>query len=561
VRQFPFRPSGRQELLDAHHPLRALERLIDDFASADGLDCRRTATLRREILARAGDLGLLTESGALTDSGALAGSEDEALARLDAWLCDVKDLQLRCGLHVFGRPAPGRDALLGAMLEAVTPADTALLAAPLGPPLAAELAGRLDASPAAESAALLTGLDGGFVAAGPAGAPTRGRPDVLPTGRNLCAIDPRTVPTRGAMQLATRLAATLLDRHRQEQGDWLRSLVVDLWGSTSLRTGGEDLGLAFVLMGVEPLWDEASGRVRGVAVLPQAMLDRPRVDVTLRVSGLFRDLFADQMRLFDEAVRLVAAREGEDPALNPLAASGELRPLRLFGPPPGAYGAGEAAFDLSRTGEALGRDYLAASRQAYAGSEAAEDAEAGEEAGAGEGTFAGRVAASQALVHLQDHAETDLLDSPDYALHEGGFAAAATLLDGCPVIYHADSSRPERLVLRTAGGEIRRVVRGRLANPAWIATMRPHGYRGAAEIARGLSVLDAWARTLPERFDAQYGLVFAATLGCEQTDSFLRQANPEAWSRMRQVFAAAREAGRWHPASNSVILLLDRPTP
>ncbi len=499
----------------AHGEAAVLERLIDEYAAADGLDRRRTGLLRREILERAETAGLLAESGVPRDA-----AEDDALARLDAYLCDVKDLQLRDGLHVYGRPPrPGRT------LDALGRSNPAVGAA-------------LDASPAAERAALLAALDGRFVAPGPAGAPTRGRADVLPTGRNLATIDPRGVPTRSAMTLAERAAAELLRRHLQDHGEWPRSLVIDVWGSASMRTGGEDLALAFVLLGARPVWDEGSARVSGFEVLPIALLDRPRVDVTLRISGLFRDAFPGQVALFDSLVRAVAGRE-EAGDWNPLAAAAQglagdaLRraTTRVFGAPAGQYGAG------------LSSDaYLAASAGAYGqGLEGAPDP-------AG---LAARVGGADAFVHAQDHAEIDLLDSTEHAAHEGGFAAAAAALGGAPALYHLDTSRPDAPRARSVAEEVARVVRGRAANPRWIAGMMRHGYRGAAEIARGIEALHGFASLLPARFDAQFDLLFDATLGTPDVDAFLRAANPDARAALASRFADAQSAGLWHPRRNS----------
>ncbi len=501
----PLSPAG------PHGAAPDLERLIDEYAAADGLDRRRAATLRASILEGAEAAGLLAESGVGRDA-----APDEALARLDAYLCDVKDLRIRDGLHVFGQPPADRPAVLDSMGEAAAAA--------------------LDASPAAERAALLTALDGRFVPPGPAGAPTRGRLDVLPTGRNLATIDPRGVPTRAALALAGRAADALLRRHLQEHGDWPRALVLDLWGSAAMRTGGEDLALAFVLLGARPLWDDGSARVSGFEILPLALLDRPRIDVTLRVSGLFRDAFAAQVALFDSLVRAVAGRD-EAADWNPLAAAArdaaDLRraTVRVYGAPAGQYGAGDAT----------GAGWFAASAGAYGqGLDGAPDP-------AG---LAARVAAADAFVHAQDHAETDLLDSPDWAAHEGGFARAAAALGAAPALYHLDTSEPDAPRPRLVAEEVVRVVRGRAANPAWIAGMVRHGRRGAAEIARPLAALDAYARTLPHRFDAQFELLYAATLGDPAVDAFLRRANPEARADMAARFAAAQAAGLWHPRRN-----------
>jgi cobaltochelatase CobN len=520
-----------------------IERLIDDYAAADGLDARRTSLLRREILQRAEATGLLAESG--VDQ---VDDESDALARLDAYLCDVKDLQIRDGLHIFGRPPSpsAREALQAAICAAAPQSDPT------------NISQALDASAAAERAALIAALDGRFVAPGPAGAPSRGRPDVLPTGRNLYAIDPRAVPTRAAMTLARRAAQALLQRHLEDQGEWPRRLVLDLWGGPTLRTGGEDLALALILMGVEPVWDQGSNRVTGVEVLPMAVLDRPRVDVTLRMSGLFRDAFETQIALFDLAVRSVAALDEPDED-NPLAQAargleGEaLRgaTARIYGPAPSAYGAGVedmAARTHALERAALGASYLAAGGYAYGfGLDGRRDAEG----------FAARVGGADALVHAQDHAEVDVLDGLDFVASEGGFAAAAQGLGAAPALHHLDTSKPEAPKVRALAEEVARVVRGRAANPLWIAGMMRHGYRGAAEIARTVEALHGFAATLPQRFDPQFDLLFAATLADPDVDAFLESANPDARRALAARLAAVRDQDLWRSRRNDVAAVLE----
>ena len=528
----PLRPAGLQgESVE-------LERLIDEYAAADGLDRRRAGLLRRAILDQAGVSGLLAESGAATDD-----ADDEALARLDAYLCDVKDLRIRDGLHVFG-VAPrteSRAALLHCLTEACPD---------LSP---TELSDRLDRSPDAEMVALLAALDGRFVPPGPSGAPTAGRADVLPTGRNLTTLDPRTMPTRAAVTLAERAAADLLRRHRQERGEWLGSIVIDLWGSAAMRTGGADLALALVLMGARPTWDDGSARVSGIEILPLAVLDRPRVDVTLRISGLFRDAFEAQIALFDSAVRALAARD-EAADWNPLAeacrglAGPTLRTAsaRVFGAAPGAYGAGIADRLASGTGTdraELGAAYLAASSAAFG---------LGLEGDALPRAFADLVAGADAFLHQQDHREIDLLEGSEHAAHEGGFAAAAASLGASPAMYHADISRPGAPRTATLAEEIARVTRGRAANPEWIAGMMRHGYRGAAEIARGVEGLCAFAATLPDRFDRQFDLLFDATLADPEVDAFLCRENPAARADMAARFAEALQRNHWRPRRNDL---------
>ena len=481
-----------------HGTTRELERLLEEYAAADGLDRRRTTALRRTILRRAAEAGLLAES----DAAAPDLSDDDRLARLDAYLCDLKELQLRDGLHVFGEVAP----------------NPAPLAAALRHPRALAL---LHRSAAAERAALLSALDGRFVPPGPAGAPTRNHTDVLPTGRNLSSLDPRSVPTRSALALAEKSAAALLRRHMQDHGEPLRTLVVDMWGSAGLRTGGEDLALALLLMGVHPCWDDGSSRVSGFEVLPLAVLGHPRVDVTLRVSGLFRDVFAAQLELFAAAVRAVAGRD-EAPDWNPLAGAADTR--RVFGPPGGSYGAGDGTAEgwLASSAEPAARPALEA-----------------------------RVAAADAFLHVQDTREHDLLEGPGWAEHEGGFAAAARALGAIPALYHADTAGADPRI-RTVSEEVVRVVRGRAANPAWTGGMRRHGYRGAAEIARTVHGLCAFAAALPTRLDPQFDLLWDATLGDPATEAFLRAANPDAHADIAARFAAARDAGQWHPRRNSL---------
>lgn len=518
-------------------PLTELERLIDEYAEADGLDKRRGTLLRRQILDRAADLGVLAEASphfngnAARDSGA---DEAEALARLDAYLCDVKDLQIRDGLHVFGCTPPKRGELVDMLAQSahVTPQ---------------EVATRLDACPQAERLALLAALDGHFIPPGPSGAPTRGRLDVLPTGRNLTTTDPRMVPTRAALLLAHRTAELLLSRHMQEEGESLRHLVLDLWGSATLRTGGEDMALAFLLMGVQPRWDATSGRVSGFEIVPLTVLDRPRVDVTLRISGLFRDAFPGLIDLFDQAARAVAARE-EEADWNPLTLDPETS--RIFGAAPGAYGTGiEASLASGEWADrnALGQLYLEGSQWSYGGGR--DGVQAGDD-------LARRLGRAEIVLHMQDHAETDVLESADTAAHEGGLGAAAASLGNDPLLLHGDTSQPDTPKLRDMAQEVARVTRGRLANPHWIAGMMRHGYRGAAEMARGVSALEAYAATLPARLDRQIDLAFAALLENEDCAAFLQANNPEALADMRRRFAALIARGLWQPRSNAVARLL-----
>jgi cobaltochelatase CobN len=488
---------------------RELERLVDEYAQADGLDRRRRDRLARLVVETARESGLAGEAGV----GA-ADDPEAALVRIDAWLCDLKDFAIKDGLHVYGRAAAG-DAP-----ERVASAE-------------------------AERAALVAALDGRHVAPGPAGAPGRGRTDVLPTGRNLYAADPRTLPTPTAFALGRAAADEVLRRHLQEHGDWPRSLVIDLWGSASLRTGGEAIAQGLALMGCRPVWDAGTARVTGVEVLPPAAVGRPRIDVTWRISGLFRDMFASQIALIDAAVAAVAARE-ESAAENPLVAAGP-RPRRIFGGAPGTYGAGPeerlASGDWEERDE-LGRAYLDGGAFAFGGAEGE-----GERA---EGAFAERVAAAELLVHAHDDPGRDLLEGSADVAFVGGFAAAVAALGGRADFVVLDTTDPARPRARSLREAVTRVVRARALNPRFVAGQMRHGPAGAAQLAETVDRLVGFAETTEAVSEALIEAVHAAYVGDPAVRAFLLAENPAAARAIAERFAAARRRGLWHPRRNAV---------
>jgi cobaltochelatase CobN len=391
---------------------------------------------------------------------------------------------------------------------------------------------------------LLAALDGRFVAPGPAGAPARGRLDVLPTGRNLFSVDPRAVPTRMAWEIGRRTAEAVVARYAQDHGEWPRRIVLDLWGSATMRTGGDDIAQAFALLGVRPIWDHASNRVAGFETLPLAMVGRARVDVTLRISGLFRDVFPTQIALLHQAIQDVAARE-ESSEDNPLAAHAGAPLLRIFGAAPGRYGVGLTAMLAGGDWdgrEALAAAYLDATNTAYDGAGEGHEARA---------AFERNVAAADAFVHAQDMPGQDVLDSDAFAEHEGGFAAAAELLGGRPELYHVDVTRPDSSLVRPLAQEIARVLRARAINPRWIAGQMRHGHRGAAEIAETLDNLFAYAALTDAAPSRHFDLLFDATCGEERVRAFLIAANPQAARGMADKFEEARRRGFWVSRRNS----------
>ncbi|HEV2301454.1 MAG TPA: cobaltochelatase subunit CobN [Stellaceae bacterium] len=581
--------------------LAELERLIDEFSEARRQDPRRVEPLAAAIIERARTAGIDRDCG-------IADGEDReaALSKLDGFLCELKELQIRDGLHVFGTSPDGArlDALLVAIARAergTRPQDASLtraLAEDLGlapgddierpEDLALRLVAReivprpewrksrsvLDwiegvlrpavaDSGAAETAALLAGLDGRFVAPGPAGAPSRGRPDVLPTGRNFHSLDTRAVPTEAAWQLGWKSASLLVERYAQEHGEYPLRVALSAWGTANMRTGGDDIAQALALLGVRPLWERASGRVTGFEILPASVLDRPRVDVTLRVSGFFRDAFPGLIDLFDSAARAVAAL-AEPPDVNPLAARvaedaraleaagvapGEARlraGYRVFGSRPGAYGAGlQTPIDegIWEGEEDLAEAYLAWSHWAYG---------AGSEGQAERGMLERRLAATQAVLHNQDNREHDLLDSDDYYQFEGGLALVVRCLSGkAPAVYHNDHSRPEAPRIRSLSEELGLVVRGRAANPRWIRGIMRHGYKGAAEIAATVDYLYAFAATSRAVEDAHFEALYEAYILDDEVREFIAAHNAPALVETSRRFLEAIERGLWRPRRNS----------
>jgi len=508
-----------------------LEGLIEEYAEADGLDRRRVALLEAEIVERAWASGLAADCGiAKTDPPRVA------VAKLDAQLCDIKELAVRDHLHVFGRSP---DTLARADLAAAIAGASGLADAIIET--------LIDRSAASERDALLAALAGQRVAQGPSGAPSRGRADVLPTGRNLTAIDPRAIPTRTAAVVGARAADELVRRYLQDNGEHPNALVMDVWASASLRTGGDDLAQALALLGVRPTWDNASSRVIGVEVVPAPKLARPRIDVTLRISGLFRDIFASQIALFEMAVGLVAALD-EDQAWNPLAAArrrGESLE-RIFGAAPGVYGAGAAHLALDgvwESGADLGAAYLAAASHAYGLNDRVTPAA---------DAFRDRIRASDALVHTQDDRERDLLDTDDVADFVGGYAAAAAMIGAAPKLYHLDTSRPEAPRVRTVAEEVTRIVRGRLTNPRWIAGMVRHGHRGVAEIAQSVDALYAFAATARIVPSHLFDAVHEALVRDDAVAGALARENPEAARAIAARLEDAIVRGLWTPHRNAV---------
>lgn len=410
----------------------------------------------------------------------------------------------------------------------------------------------------AERAALLHGLAGRRIAAGPSGAPTRGRPDLLPTGRNFYSVDLRGLPTEAAWDLGRRSAELLLELHLQEQGDDLRQLALSVWGTATMRNGGEDIAQALALMGVRPLWDGPTRRLIDLEVIPLALLGRPRVDVTLRISGLFRDAFPQLVGWFNRATRLVAALAEQD-SDNPLAAAARSEGQwgRVYGSAPGAYGAGlQGLIDSGHWEERgdLGDAFLNWSQWRYDGEAGGTGAAAGLEAALDRTGLEQRLRQVQVVLHNQDNREHDLLDSDDYYQFQGGLSAAVERVSGQrPALWFGDHSRSQRPRLHRLERELDKVLRSRLLNPRWISGIQSHGYKGGFEMAASLDYLFAYDASTGRVPDWGYGAISQAWLGSAEVLAFLRQSNPWALRDMAERLLEAHHRGLWQGAETAEI--------
>ena len=620
-------PMTRAELYGSLHQL---EGLIDEYYEAQTLDPARVGLIRERLaqLIRQEnlhkDLGIETE---LLDSTLAA-----VLTTADGYLCELKEAQIRDGLHVFGQCPDGR--LLRDLIVAIArnpnanrlgltraiaqdwQLDFDPLTAELGDTLAATRHSKLqtcrivgDAVEVLEEYAaelveaivqdndtlnigdrtqqelawvrdrllpalrqtdreminLLGGLDGQYIPSGASGAPTRGRPEVLPTGRNFYSVDIRAIPTETAWDIGRKAAEALVERYTQEHGEYPKTLGLSIWGTSTMRTGGDDMAEALALLGVQPVWDGVSRRVIDFEILPLSILGRPRVDVTLRISGFFRDAFPNLIDLFDSAVNAVADLD-ESVENNPLAMQVEQETrrwesqgltqqqaearsrYRIFGSKPSAYGAGLQGLIESQNWESdadLARAYINWSAYAYTGN--AEGKSAPE-------AFTQRLGTMQIVLQNQDNREHDLLDSDDYYQFQGGLTAAVRSLSGTrPEIYFGDNSCTAQPKVRKLSEEISRVYRSRVVNPKWIAGAMRHGYKGAFEMAATLDYVFAYDATTDCVEDFMYEGIAEAYLFDPEVQNFVQGSNPWALRDMAERLLEANQRGLWQQVAPEML--------
>ncbi|ROS42507.1 cobaltochelatase subunit CobN [Amycolatopsis thermoflava] len=590
-------PMARAE---SYGDLARLEQLLDEHANIAAMDPAKLPAIRQQIWT-------LIQAAKLDHDLGVAerphdAEFDDFLLHIDGWLCEVKDAQIRDGLHVLGAApsgearvnlvlamlraqqmwggqagaVPGLRSVLGltdgaptsevdaieasarALVEAMEKRDWAPSAvAEVAPDpevarvltfAATEIVPRL-AGTSAEIDSVLHALDGGYIAAGPSGSPLRGLVNVLPTGRNFYTVDPKAIPSRLAWETGQALAESLLRRYREDTGEWPKSVGLSVWGTSAMRTSGDDAAEVLALLGVQPVWDDASRRVTGLEPIPLAELGRPRIDVTVRISGFFRDAFPHVVALLDDAVRLAASLD--EPASDnfvrahvqaDLATHGDERraTTRIFGSKPGAYGAGILPLLDSgnwRDDADLAEVYATWGGYAYGrgldGVEARPDMESAYR----------RIEVAAKNTDTREH---DIADSDDYFQYHGGMIAFTRALTGtAPASYVGDSTSPDAVRTRSLSEETARVFRARVVNPRWIAAMRKHGYKGAFELAATVDYLFGFDATAGVVQDWMYEKLSQSYVLDQQNQEFLAKANPWALRGIIERLTEAADRGLW----------------
>jgi cobaltochelatase CobN len=663
---------------DTYDELAELEALLDEYARLELLDPPKLPALAARIWSAIERANLQAD----LDIHERPDDLSELVNHIDGYLCEVKDIQIKDGLHVLGQ-APEGDQLRGltaAMLRlgsgdvpglrravgaafgldeptlvaapGVPVDELRASAAPSGAPgtgtvmvptelierfrgpaaSAGDLVDRLEAAQMALLDALaandwdagavericrdvlgredagveralrfaasevvprirrtgeeiehvLAALHGRHVPAGPSGSPTRGRLDVLPTGRNFYSVDPRSLPSELSWEVGQRLADALLERHRRETGELPRMVGLVAWGTSAMRTQGDDIAEIFALLGVRPKWHPESRRVTGIEVVPLDELGRPRIDVTVRISGFFRDAFPHLIGLLDDAVAAVAvldepdesnfvaahARADAERLASELGADGAWRraTTRVFGSKPGTYGAGLLQLLDSQDSAGAGGQEVGSGWRGDADLAAVYEAWGGYAYGRGLDGAPAResmrdcFARIEAAVKNVDSQEHDILDSDDYFQYHGGMVATVRALSGRePAAYLGDSSDPSRVVSRTLAEETRRVFRARVANPRWIASMIRHGYKGAAELSATVDYLFGYDATANVAEDWMYEQIAERYLLDADVAAFMSRSNPWAARAIAERLLEAADRGMWSaPEDDTLAQIRDR---
>ena len=636
---------------DSYGDITRCEQLMDEYARAQGMDPQKLPMLRQQIWEVVQKARLNEDLGV----DEIPDDFDDFILHIDGYICELKDAQIRDGLHTLGE-APESDMLIGLLLALTrlnngdvpglrhaigsdlgldyaalmkdrgAPVDAGSMPAVLAranghspirnsgdvverlEAIAHELYQRLDDDsfdsssvervtsevlgesdsvpdvlkyvcenvyPALQRTsdeidALLRGFDGRFISPGPAGAPTRGMAGVLPTGRNFYSMDPRSIPSETSWQIGRQLADSLVERYLEDEGQYPESIGISVWGTSAMRTHGDDIAQILALIGVRPVWQEESRRVTGLEVIPLEELGRPRVDVTVRISGFFRDAFHNLIVMMDDAFHRVARLDEPDDMnlvkkhyqseLSEKISSGvsaeeaESESLfRIFGSKPGSYGAGilQAIDDGSwQSDEDLANVYTAWGSYAYGRNHHGVSAVR---------EFQRRFAAIDVATKNQDNREHDIFDSDDYMQFHGGMIATVRVLSGgSPRQFFGDSSDPSLLRTRDLKEEARRVFRSRVVNPKWMDSMKRHGYKGAFELAATVDYMFGYDATAQIIDDWMYQEVTESYVLDPEMQQFFEQSNPWALRAIAERLMEAADRQMWEDPPEEMLNELRR---
>ncbi len=407
----------------------------------------------------------------------------------------------------------------------------------------------------------LNGLDGGYVPPGPSGVISRGNAHILPTGRNFYSIDPEAVPTTASWEVGRRMADQMVERHIKDNGGYPENVGIVVFATDTMKTGGDDIAYILWLMGLRPRWVAKGGKVLGLEVIPVKELGRPRIDVTLRISGLFRDSFPNLIELIDEGVEMIADLEESDEenylkkhlqadlveSIKAGLKADEARAkaiIRIFGDPPRTYGGGvdllveSSAWSSTKD---LGETYVEWGGHAYGRGRRGERVQE---------IFAKRLGSLDVTVKNHNSRELDILDNDDdYIFHGGMVAAVRTYGGDDPMSVVGDGADPQRTRIRTVAEEAGFVFRRRVLNPKWVEGLKLHGYRGARELSALVDYAFGWDATSDVIEPWMYEGMAERFLLDDENREWLERNNPEAVRQMSGRLLEAIDRGMWEASA------------
>jgi cobaltochelatase CobN len=410
-----------------------------------------------------------------------------------------------------------------------------------------------------ELTSLTEGLNGKYIKPGPSGAPTRGMATILPTGRNFYSVDIHSLPTTTSWIMGKKLADGLLTRFKKESEAYPESIAMVLWGTSNMRTKGDDIAQILYLLGVRPIWKPENKRVIGVEPIPLDELQRPRIDVSIRISGFFRDAFQNLVNLMDQAIQMVANLD-EPVEMNFVrkhhleSKSKEI--FRIFGSAPGRYGTGILEAITTKNWESkqdLADIFMTWSGFAYTqndyGIEKKEE-------------FKKQLSQMDVVSQNQDNREHDIFDSDDYLQFHGGLINAVNQIkegQGKQKVkeYFGDSSNPAAVKIKSLKEEVKQVYRARVVNPKWIDAMKLHGYKGGLEMAATVDYMFGYDATTDSIEDHMYEGVTDKYLLDEDTQKFLKEKNPWAIRAMGERLMEAANRGLWKNPNQDQLLEIE----